>query len=70
MSILKNEPVRAAVYSVAVAVCVLLVALEVIDDTTSGIITGCAALVLGVATESARSVVTPVAKMTREQQLS
>jgi hypothetical protein len=70
VSILKNEPVRTAVYSVAVAVLAIGVAAGVIDDATSAWISGIAAVVLGGATEAARSVVTPVAKMKQEQQLS
>lgn len=60
MSKFSGEPVRAAVYSVAVAVLLLLVGLGVIDDATSGLIAGVVSALLAVVTEVARSKVTPV----------
>jgi hypothetical protein len=61
MSVLSREPVRAAVYSVAVAVAGLLVALGVIDDAASAALTGGVTAVLAALTEAARAKVTPVA---------
>lgn len=57
--LLSREPVRAAVYSVAVAVLALLVALGVVDDATSASIAALVSSVLAVATEVARANVTP-----------
>lgn len=62
----QSEPVRNAVYAAAVATLTVLVAAGVVDDGTSAIVAGILGAILVGGTELARSVVTPVAKMSRE----
>jgi len=59
VNLFAREPVRAAVYSVVVAVLALLVTLGVVDDATSASIAALVSSVLAVATEVARANVTP-----------